>query len=274
MLTFVLDFRLTDVDGPVMAGHLTLGQPTMDQLQQCTNVVFLVHGFNVDRPTGSAELQKLATLLPGIGDGGAAVAVLWPGDSSIGPVSYPFETDKADDTAVELAKFIGDNLLQKPRISFVAHSLGSRVVMTTVRQLWIMNIPVEQICLMAAAIDNDSLAAADAYRAATQFATRVAVLHSPCDTVLRYAYPAGNLLSAFMHWTATSDAALGYTGPRAASGSNGDIPGDVQHCGIPQNDAVSHSDYVPNAQGPPNDKQLAAARYANSIVAGILQVDY
>jgi hypothetical protein len=273
MPTFVLDFRLTDVDGPVMAGRLTLGHPTMDDLQQCANVVFLVHGFNVDRPTGSAELQKLATLLPGIGDGGA-VAVLWPGDSSVGPVSYPFETNKADDTAVELAKFIGDNLPQKPRISFVAHSLGSRVVMATVRHLWIMDIPVEQICLMAAAIDNDSLAAADAYRAATQCASRVAVLHSTCDTVLRYAYPAGNLLSAFMHWTATSDAALGYTGPRAASGTNGDIPGDVQHFGIPQSDAVTHSDYLPNAQGPATDKQLAAARYANSIVAGTLQVTY
>ena len=67
---------------------------------------------------------------------------------------------------------------------------------------------------------------------------------------------------------------IGYTGPRAAPGNNGDIPSDVRHFGIPQSDAVTHSDYLPNAQGPATDKQLAAARYANSIVAGTLQVTY
>jgi hypothetical protein len=272
MRIFVLDLRSADVDGAVLPGRLTLANPTMDDLQQCPEVVFLVHGFNVNRSDGAAELQNLARLLPTVGEG-AVVAVLWPGDSMLGPLSYPFETNKADDSAMELAKFINDNLPQRPKISLVAHSLGSRVVMQTVQQLKTLGVPVDQVCLMAAAIDNNSLASAD-YRGAAEYASRVAVLYSPCDTVLKFAYPAGNLLSAFLHWTATSDAALGFTGPKATSGPNGGIPADVQATGIPNTDNVAHSDYIPNASGPPSNKQLAAARYANLVLTGTSALVY
>jgi esterase/lipase superfamily enzyme len=270
---FILDFRSADVDGTIVPGRLTRGTPTLDDLCACPNVVFMVHGFNVDRPTGAAELENLSKLLPGIGPG-AAVAVLWPGDSNLGPASYPFETNKADDTAVELAKFIGDNLPHCPSISFAAHSLGSRVVMQTVQQLKTLGVPVDQVCLMAGAIDNNSLAGASLYRGATEYAERVAVLYSPSDTVLKFAYPAGNVLSAFMHWSATSDAALGFTGPKAASGADGDIPPVVAATAIALTAGVKHSDYIPNASGPASDKQLAAARFANLVLSGAITLTY
>jgi pimeloyl-ACP methyl ester carboxylesterase len=273
MAVFVLDLRSADVDGAVVPGRLTLATPTMDTLQLCRNVAFLVHGFNVSRSDGSAELQALGGLLPSIGEG-AAVAVLWPGDSMLGPISYPFETNKADDSAVELAKFIGDYLSHCPRISFVAHSLGARVALQTVLQLRVMGIPVHQVCLMAGAVDNDSVANSAEYRAAAQYATRVAVLYSASDKVLRFAYPAGNLLSAFLHWTSTTDAALGYSGPRTASGANGDIPAGVLATAIPAQAGVDHSDYIPNATPPPSAKQLAAARYADAVLAGAVLVAY
>lgn len=157
MIGFVLDLRSAPRGGAVVPARLTPPSPTLDTLRRCTDIVFLVHGFNVDRADGTVELGAFGAQLTALGPG-AAVAVLWPGDSIIGPLSYPFETSKADDSAVELATFIGDNLPQRPRISFIGHSLGCRVVMETVRQLWIMNVPVAQVCLMAAAIDNDSLA--------------------------------------------------------------------------------------------------------------------
>jgi Alpha/beta hydrolase of unknown function (DUF900) len=273
MSVFVLDFRLNDVDGPVVPGKLTLATPTMDTLQACQNVVFMVHGFNVSRPDGSAELQKLGSLLTSVADG-AAVAVLWPGDSKVGPASYPFETNNADDTSVELAKFIHDNLSQGTRISFVSHSLGARVVLQTIEQLRIMEIPVYQVCLMAGAVDNDCLASIAEFRAATLYALRTAVLYSPCNHVLEYAYPAGNLLSAFIHWTATTDAALGFTGPKAASGPSQNIPSQVQATGIPTQDAVDHGDYLPNANSDPSQKQLAAARYVNLVVGGSSTLTY
>jgi esterase/lipase superfamily enzyme len=253
--------------------RLTLGTPSMDRLHECPSVVFLVHGFNVSRSDGAAELGNLSALLPAAG-AGAVVAVLWPGDSMLGPVSYSFETNKADDSAVEPAKFIGDNLPQRPTISFIAHSLGSRVVMQTVQQLKIMGVPVNQVCLMAGAIDNDSLAGEAAYVAAAQYADRVAVLYSPSDTVLQYAYPAGNALSAFMHWTATSNAALGFTGPQAPPAAVSAIPSQVEATGILKAAAVNHSDYIPNASGPPSAKQLAAARYANMVLSGASPLQY
>jgi hypothetical protein len=265
MRFFILDFRSNDVGGAVMPGHLTSASSTIDALCACDTIVFLVHGFNVSRPEGAAQLQNLSWLLPAIGDG-AAVAVLWPGDSMLGPLSYPFESNNADDTSVELAKFIGDNLAGGPSISFAAHSLGSRVVMQTVQQLKIKDVEVKQVCLMAGAIDNDSLANIGEYQAAARYAQRVAVLFSPSDTVLKLAYPAGNLLSAFFHWTATSNAALGFTGPKSCAGIDGSIPAGVEATGIPTANAVSHSDYLPNAAWPPTPKQLAAARYTNAVL--------
>ena len=265
MPAFVLDLRSDPQGGAVVPARLTSG--SLDQLQQCKTVVFMLHGFNVDRADGTVELTALAANLPAVG-AGAAVAVLWPGDSIIGPLSYPFETSKADDSAVELATFIGDNLPQQPAISFVGHSLGCRVVMETVRQLWMKGIAVSQVCVMAAAVDNDSLGSAVEYFDAARFAARVGVLWSPADRVLEFAYPLGNLLSAFIHWTPTSDAALGYTGPLPSGSPPGDPPADVQGVGIPPADGVDHGDYLPDATGALSDKQRAAARFANSMLAG------
>jgi hypothetical protein len=120
---------------------------------------------------------------------------------------------------------------------------------------------------MAPAVDNDCLASGQ-YRAAAQYASRVAVLYSPCDNVLRYAYPAGNLLSAFMHWTATSDSALGYTGSKAAAAQSGAVPAQVWPTGIPPSDGVDHGDYLPPGTPPPSVSQLRAAGYADRVVAG------
>ncbi|MEP6547278.1 MAG: alpha/beta hydrolase [Gammaproteobacteria bacterium] len=270
MANFVLDFRCADQGGAVVPGKLTLANLTLDALQQCRDVVFLIHGFNVNRPVGSAELQAFANLLPAAARG-AAVAVLWPGDAWSGPLCYPFETNKADDSAVELAKYIGDNL-PHACISFVAHSLGCRVAMETVRQLYIKGVDVAQVCLMAGAIDNNSLALTAAYRSAAQYSARTAVLYSPSDTVLKSAYPAGNLLSAFLHWSATTDAPLGYAGPRAAS--DGAVPDTVAATGIPAAIGVNHGDYLPGADGVAGSKQLSAARFANAVLSGAPQLIY
>ncbi|HEV2227906.1 MAG TPA: alpha/beta hydrolase [Steroidobacteraceae bacterium] len=271
MPAFVLDLRSDPQGGAVVPAHLTSG--TIDQLQQCRSVVFMMHGFNVDRADGTAELTAFGANLPAVG-AGAAVAVLWPGDSMVGPLCYPFETGKADDSAVELATFIGDNLPQRPTISLIGHSLGCRVVMETVRQLWIKNIPVAQVCVMAAAVDNDSLGCAVEYFNAAQFAERVGVLYSPSDRVLRFAYPLGNLLSAFMHWTSTTDAALGYTGTCSSASPPGNPPACVAGIGIPAANGVDHGDYLPAPTGAFNAKQQAAARFANSMLAGAAPLIY
>ena len=271
MTCFVLDFRSSACGGAVVPGQLDPHGPGVEVLQQCRSVTFLIHGFNVDRQSGTAELAALAALLP-VTLTEAAVAVLWPGDSTIGPLSYPFETNKADDTALELVKFIGDVLIQQPQLSFLAHSLGCRVAMETARHLWIKNAPVAQVCLMAGAIDNDSLADKAEYQGASQYAARVAVLYSPSDQVLKLAYPTGTLVSAFLHWTRTTDAALGFTGPRANPGES--TPGTVVAVGIPATNGVDHGDYLPSPNGPPTAKQMSAASFANAALSGLTPLTY
>jgi hypothetical protein len=273
MLSFVLDLRSAPAGGAVVPARLTSGTPNLDQLQACMDVVFMVHGFNVNRANGTNELTAFGKKLEALGDG-AAVAVLWPGDSVIGPLSYPFETSKADDSAIELATFITDELPRSARISFIGHSLGCRVVMETVRQLCIQGVPVAQVCLMAAAIDNDSLGIAVEYQRAAQFAGRIGVLFSPCDTVLKDAYPIGNLLSAFLHAASTTDAALGYSGPLSIASVQILTPPTVQACGIHFTNAVSHGDYLPSASGAFNESQLRAARFANGMLAGATPLVY
>jgi hypothetical protein len=273
MLNFALDLRSAPVGGAVVPARLTLRTPTLDMLQQCSDVVFMMHGFNVDRAHGMAELGAFGRQLTALRDG-AAVAVLWPGDSSIGPLSYPFETNKADDSAVELATFIGDQLPRPPRISFIGHSLGCRVVMETVRQLWIKGIPVAQVLLMAAAIDNDSLGVSTAYQRAAQFTGRTGVLYSPSDSVLRNAYPIGNLVSALLHTASTTDAALGFTGPFSSASPPIATPSQVQAVGIPANAGVNHGDYLPDSSGQFNARQACAARFANSLLAGVTPLAY
>ena len=171
--------------------------------------------------------------------------------------------------AVTLAKVgFGSALTQQNRLSRIGgRPLGCRVAMQTVQQLYIKSIDVAQVCLMAAAIDNDSLAEVANYRAAAQYAGRTAVLYSPSDMVLRAAYPAGNLLSAFLHWSATTDTALRFTGPRACS--DGSIADRVRATGIPAPNKVNHGDYLPNYDGTANCMQLLAARYANAVLAGL-----
>ncbi|MGH8245918.1 MAG: alpha/beta hydrolase, partial [Gammaproteobacteria bacterium] len=226
---------------------------------------------NVNRSEGRAKLSSLSASLASTVSG-ARVAVLWPGDHWVGPASYPLEGRDADDSAWELKKFITDNLRRGTRLRFAAHSLGCRVVMQVLKLIRGGDYIIDQVCLMAAAIDNDSLAATAEYRPATENASRVAVLSSTQDTVLRYAYPMGDLLQAFLFSEEEFRSALGLRGPRPSSRPFEAIPLNVLHRAIPDGRKARHSDYLPDE--PPNANQQSAARFAAAILAGTLDVMY
>jgi pimeloyl-ACP methyl ester carboxylesterase len=271
---YLLDFRTQNVGGAVVPGHLLQG--SLDQLQGERDVVFLLHGFNVSRPKGCVSLGRFAAELPLIQAGAAAVAVLWPGDSWSGPGCYPFEMGNADDTAAELARFIDETLINRPTVSLAAHSLGCRVAMRTVELLRQSGYPVAQVCLLAAAIDNDSLADAQTYRRAAAYTDRVAVLSSECDRVLQYAYPAGNLVQAFLHWQRTSNAALGRTGPRPCGSPPAPVPAQVSGQSVPASCKADHSDYLPSCDPAVaiNPNQQAAAKFANTALGAVTPLAY
>jgi pimeloyl-ACP methyl ester carboxylesterase len=165
----------------------------VDDLVREASVTFLLHGFNVNRQEGRDSLYRLAgRLAPVIG--GAIVIVLWPGDHWAGPISYPFEGNDADASAAELVRFIERVVEPSTTLSFVSHSLGARVVMETLKRLG-DGYAIRQVCLMAPAIDDSSLADPEVYASSAESAQRVAVLASRKDSVLQLAYPIGDLLS-------------------------------------------------------------------------------
>jgi pimeloyl-ACP methyl ester carboxylesterase len=258
-----------DVGGPVVPGVLVAGAGlgTEFDLRRERRISFLVHGYNVNRSDGSAALQRLAEDLTD--DGRAYVGVLWPGDHWTGPVSYPFEGQPADDTAATLVRYIKDIVASGAELSFATHSLGARVALGAVARLP-ATYPVTQVCLMAAAIDDDSVANRAAYRRAVQGTTRVAVLASERDVVLRFAYPAGDFLQSLLFEKDYFSLALGYHGPRRTAQDN--IPAQVYHVQIPTSRGADHGDYLPGDV--PNKEQLSAVRFTRDVLQGIIQPNY
>lgn len=270
-MIYLLDLRRDDRGGPVVPGLLTewaggaSGRAAEESLRQAARVAFLLHGFNVSRPSGRATLLKLATLLLA-GRDHALVGVLWPGDSWARAASYSFEGRDADDSAVELVRFIDRVLRPGTGISLAAHSLGCRVALETVKRLD-SRFPVAQVALMAGAVDDYGLAWSRAYRAAVSRAGRVAVLASKADDVLRLAYPVGDLLQSFVFfWREAAGLALGYHGPRAHKPTAGAIPDNVFTEQINDRSGVDHGDYLPAEN--PNKWHKRAASWVDAVLAG------
>ena len=232
------------------------------QLRAETHIAFLLHGYNVNRTKGRALLLRAARMLQPNHEM-AYVAVLWPGDHWLRAVSYPLEGRDADDTAANLATYIGDVVARESELSFVSHSLGARVVLETLKRLQ-ARYTIAQVCLMAAAVDDTCTADPRDYRSAVGRTQRVAVLASKTDRVLRLAYPVGDLLQAFI-FSDTDDAglALGYHGPRP-TGKHA-IPPQVYHEQIPNARGSDHGHYLP--QQPPTKNQTSAMNFAGNVLS-------
>lgn len=274
-MIYLLDFRGADVGGPVVPGRILRmsglpgPQGNEDDLVLEPTITFLLHGFNVDRQYGQDSLFRLAARLSRT-IAGALVMVLWPGDHWARAISYPFEGNDADDTAAELARFIERVVQPSTKLSFVSHSLGARVVMETLKRLGGF-YPVGQVCLMAPAIDDCSLSDPEAYASLVDATARVAVLASHRDSVLRLAYPIGDLLQAFFFFGKDSSSlALGYHGPKAVEGQS--IPAGVYHVQIPDERNSDHSDCIPAEAPSPN--QLSAVAFAQEVLQRALMPQY
>jgi len=241
-----------------------------------SRLLFLIHGYNWCERKGHVSLCRLANLLAMESSWGI-VGVLWPGDHGLGRISYSFEGRDADDTATELCRFIECRAPDVP-VSFLAHSLGCRVALETVNAL--KGRTVDEVCLFAAAVDADSLASSRAYRrSAEKVRERITVPSSRKDRVLKFAYPAGDLLQAFLFWKDDVGLALGFRGPR--DHWSGTVPGSVKGVKIPKSQNVGHGDYFPTPwrQGRKNwstksGKQLAAADFARRVLRGELEPRY
>lgn len=280
----VADFRMQRVGGGVGSGVLYDGQNLNRRLSDDElaglppqtagrRVVFAVHGFNVNRDEGLASLGKFMQLLDPQMPDALQIAILWPGDSYFGPLSYPFEGTDADDTARNLANLIGAWIDPHAQLYFVGHSKGCRVIMRCIQSLRARRPApaVAQVCLTAAAMDDTCLADRSrfGFADATSNAGRVAVLSSVNDKVLGLAYPLGDLLQGWLYaGTDEPGSALGLGGPKFPDRSDENARRHVRHEPTPRGAQVGHGDYLCSATG-----DATKHRQTASFVAAVFNND-
>ena len=251
-MTFYLNFRSQAVAGSVVDPYLIQGDqaippnvttvplPVVDGFFGGKDLLFAVHGFNVDYRTAVSSFAVLDRALA-LGDSSVMIGVLWPGDWWIPAVNYPFEGSDAMDCGRRLAGYCAAHFASARSISFLSHSLGARLVLEAVS-----NLPrrIRLICLTAGAINRSCLEAE--YAAAARNADQICVLSSHEDTVLKLAYPIGDPISNILHDDHTFfERALGYDGPSNASRTL--VHGPWQ---IPDDYNYKHSSYLPSADPP------------------------
>ena len=177
------------------------------------DVLLAIHGYNNSETEAVCALSRLSLTLE-LPPDALFVGVLWPGDSLIGFVSYPFEKPTARYTGQCLGAFCNLELQDAASISFVSHSLGARVALEAIRHL---DRDTRSACLMAAAIERDCLEKEYADAFAKVGVTYV--LASRKDWVLQRAFPLGNVIGHLLDPTSNPlSKALGFEGPSRAIG--------------------------------------------------------
>jgi len=246
-MTQFLDLRLQPVGGGLASSVSVFQGTSIDNYMgvvlndllaqiQGRNVLILAHGFNVNRADGIAHLSNWDRLLQLPQPGSAFLGLLWPGDSVWAHgLDYPAEPKIADEAGSLAAAFIDANFKGAASVSFASHSLGARVVLSTISHL---RLPVRRLTLMAPAIDDNCLNTE--FQAAAAKIGGISVLASKKDEVLSAAFPLGNffagILTAGHPWW---HAALGHAGPVLPWPANFQAPFE-----IPDDWAFGHGNYL------------------------------
>lgn len=218
------------------------------------DILFVAHGYNVSQSDGAAQLSALeAALRTGTGGGPALgsdmvfLGVLWPGDSRVKDVNYPFEGSTARDSGRKLAAFCNKTLRPARSLSFASHSLGARVILEAASAL---DRDPAMLCLTAAAVNADALSRG--YADAARRAGRLYNLSSRGDNILKLVFPIGDLLGDFLGADDGSHfrPALGFSGARPAGTPQGLIDRRIPAgWGVPSASEYDHGNYLPDMTG-------------------------
>ena len=210
------------------------------QLVGGRNLLFIVHGFNVNFAAGARMNDRIVPLL-NLAAGDLAIGVLWPGDSFIPVVDYPFEGNVSIAAGKGLATFCRTFLASARSFSFASHSLGARVVLQALLGL---DRPARSVTLMAGAINQGCLV--EEYAGAARNAGRLSVLASKGDDVLKLAFPLGDPFADLLHYDhRVTDPALGYAGPSTSEAALVDGPWQIPLPAPPSNIDYGHGSYLP-----------------------------
>jgi hypothetical protein len=239
------------VGGSAVAPHLRQGDGAADpksltlvadalipSIMRGKNLLFVAHGFNVSRADGAFALGTLDGYLQ-LTAANLFIGILWPGDSWIPIVDYPFEGNVAIATGRFLADFCDKYCAEAQSLSFASHSLGARVVLEAVVAMRIEG--VRSICLTAGAINRDCLT--QEYAGAAAVTDRISLLASDNDLVLRLAFGVGDPFADLLHSDhALFEAALGYKGPATPAAPPVEFPWQ-----IPEVPPYRHGSYLPSS---------------------------
>jgi Alpha/beta hydrolase of unknown function (DUF900) len=245
-MTRFLDVRVSAVGGELaktvavyqgtsLGNYSTLPLSDLLSFIRGQHVLIATHGFNVDRSAGIDCLANWDVLLQ-LPQSSVFVGLLWPGDSIWAHgLDYPEEPKVADDAGVLIAEFLDANFGLAASISMASHSLGARVVLSTIAN---MSLPVRRLTLMAGAIDDDCLNTE--FQSAAQKVGEISVLASTKDTVLSEDFPLGNFFAGII--------TVGHPWWKAAIGRSGPVqpwPGNFQApFEIPENWDYNHGNYL------------------------------
>jgi hypothetical protein len=249
-MTYFLNFRTSNVGGAVIDPVLYQGDGTIvgsnwslipaaqiPSLVAGKSILFATHGFNVSQQDGALSLGTLDQYLK-LAPPSLFVALLWPGDSVIPIVDYPFEGSVAIDCGNRMAAFCNQSCAAAQSLSFVSHSLGARLVLQAVTQL---NRKAQSVCLAAAAINQDCLTTE--YAKAAINSERISLLASREDDVLKIAFSVGDPFADLLHDDHTPfEIALGSQGPPTPAPSEVHAPWQIS-----DKANYGHSDYLPPA---------------------------
>jgi hypothetical protein len=210
------------------------------QLVGGRNLLFIVHGFNVNFAAGARMNDRIDPLLK-LAAGDLAIGVLWPGDSFIPVVDYPFEGNVAIAAGKAIATFCRTFLASARSFSFASHSLGARVVLQALLGL---DRPARSVTIMAGAINQSCLV--QEYASAARNAVRLSVLASKGDNVLKLAFPLGDPFADLLHDDhPVVEPALGYAGPSTSEAALVDGPWQIPLPAPPSNIDYDHGSYLP-----------------------------
>jgi len=215
-------------------GHLDPGKAGLEHW------VIFVHGYHTSQ--GRAEkVWKQTTRMLEAQDVSLDELVLlfWPGDhfgdSFLSGFMYPLQIPVAETVGRYLADYLQMHAAGRRmplQVRFVAHSLGSLVVLEALRQLRDRraNVRVDKVLLMAAAVPEGFCTEESLYGRKFSKTTAETVLYSHADRTLKYGFRFGQRLGK--HVPSERRRAVGRTGgPGSGEGRRwtGSAEMDIDH---------------------------------------------
>ncbi len=178
-----------------------------------SRIVFFIHGYNTSYGEATESFDDFWNnyLYEKLTDQekGDCLFFFWPGNRKWWPLIrsfyYPWPIEKAYETALELASYTKKlksiNKYEPLRLQFVAHSLGCRVTLETLKMLKqesLTHIVIEKVILMAPAVPVGDCELPSGYFVEQLSKYTETVLYSSKDKILSLSFPLGERIGSLV----------------------------------------------------------------------------